>query len=132
MAVLQAVCEYSVAESHAACWYSVAESHAVCEYSVAVLQAVCEYSVSVLQAVCEYSVAVLQAVCEYSVAVLAISQTLLRSVQPAVSHFASSLYRHAFLTFDSYGQQVSSTFPLTNALRCDRNLKLLMLGPAFQ
>ncbi|KAI0237248.1 Fanconi anemia group D2 protein [Lamellibrachia satsuma] len=46
-----------------------------------------------------------QVVHEYFPAVLSLAETLLRSPEPVISHFASAIYRHAFLTFDVYGRQ---------------------------
>jgi len=43
---------------------------------------------------------------EYFPAVLSLAETLLRSPEPVITHFASAIYRHAFLTFDVYGRQV--------------------------
>ncbi|KAK2186157.1 hypothetical protein NP493_212g05054 [Ridgeia piscesae] len=46
-----------------------------------------------------------QVVHEYFPAVLSLAETLLRSPEPVITHFASAIYRHAFLTFDVYGRQ---------------------------
>ena len=47
-----------------------------------------------------------QVIREYFSSVLLLAEVLLRSSQPIIAHFASAIYRQAFIAFDAYCRQV--------------------------
>ena len=54
---------------------------------------------------------------DYFPSVLSLAEVLLRSSEPAITYFAGAMYRNAFISFDTFCQQVGTHL----ILPCDDN-----------